>query len=484
MRPADATMFRAQARRLEDAGDVEGALDFALRAFAADPQHAAGKQLAARLIKRGRAPIRVAFAEQVHALLADADVNPRKIERAGWRLLHAAGRIPTYAEAAAHWLEQDDFAQALLCESHVTLIDIERSLTALRRWLLLSDRAVDFPNVVSALVEQAARNSGAWLFDADEVAYLDKCGAHPLRLAYFPERPAPVETPDFASAVTRAVAGQYDHWPYPAWRRATAGRQESFKDAVAALAPDAPQDMPDDARLLIAGCGTGLQAMTWAQRHPALRITAIDISASALAYAESHRPGGLDNLRFERCDLHDAEHLGTFDAIVVTGVLHHLPDPEAGWAALTGLLEPGGVMRVMLYSERARLMVRAHQAQIADLAAQPIDDALLRTVRARLMRGPSSEVTRSPDFFHLGGVHDLLLHRHEDAFDVPRIRRAIEALGLDLLRIRLPAPSAQRYRAEYPADPHFRDFASWTAFERRYPRTFAGMYDFWCRKPE
>lgn len=484
MRPADATMFRTQARRLEDAGDVEGALDFALRAFAADPQHAAGKQLAARLIKRGRAPISVAFAGQVHALLTDADVNPRKIERAGWRLLHAAGRIPTDAEAAAHWLEQDDFAQALLCESHVTLIDIERSLTALRRWLLLSNRAVDFPNVVSALVEQAARNSGAWLFDADEVAYLDKCGAHPLRLTYFPERPAPVETPDFASAVTRAVAGQYDHWPYPAWRRATAGRQESFKDAVAALAPDAPQDMPDDARLLIAGCGTGLQAMTWAQRHPALRITAIDISASALAYAEVHRPNGLNNLRFERCDLHDAGHLGTFDAIVVTGVLHHLPDPEAGWAALTGLLEPGGVMRVMLYSERARLVVRAHQAQIADLAAQPVDDAVLRAVRARLMEGPPSDVTRSPDFFHLGGVYDLLLHRHEDAFDVPRIQRAIEALGLGLLRIRFPAPSKQLYRAEYPADSHFRDFGTWAAFERRYPRTFAGMYDFWCRKPE
>lgn len=484
MPPTDATMFRAQARRLEDAGEIDGAVDFALRAFATDPQHAAGKQLAARLIKRGRSPIGASFAAQVHALLTDPDVNPRKIERAGWRLLHAAGRIPAEAEAAAHWLERDDFARALLSESHVTLIDVERALTALRRWLLLSDRAADFPNAVAALVEQAARNAGAWLFDADEAAYLEKHGAHPLRLAYFPERPAPVDAPDYASPVTRAVAAQYDHWPYPAWRRATAGRHESFRDAVAAIAPDAPQDMPDHARLMIAGCGTGLQAMTWAQRYPALRITAIDISASALAYAEAHRPDGLDNLRFERCDLHDAGHLGMFDAIVVTGVLHHLPDPEAGWAALTDLLEPGGVMRVMLYSERARLMVRAHQAQIADLAAQPVDDAVLRAVRARLMEGPPSDVTRSPDFFHLGGVYDLLLHRHEDAFDVPRIQRAIKTLGLQLLHIRLPGSAKARYRADHPADPHFRDFASWAAFERRNPRTFVGMYDFWCRKPE
>jgi len=436
----------------------------------------------AQAVKRRKTPLPADVAPQLHALLVDPAINPRKIERAGWMLLLAAGRIPTGdPAAAAAWLERDDFALALLAQSHVTVAAVEHVLTGVRRWLLLEGRAADFPRSVDALVLQAAHNAGAWLIDADELAHLEN-DAGPLRMAYLPARPAPADAADYDDPVTRAVARQYDSWPYPAWLRATAGRGESFTRVIGAIAPDAPQDLPEDARLLIAGCGTGLQAVTWAQRFPRLRITAIDISASALDYTAARCPDTLTNLRFERCDLHHAGRLGSFDAIVVTGVLHHLPDPEKGWAALLRLLAPGGVMRVMLYSALARVPVRACQARIADLARLPVDDDLLRAVRARLMAGPPNDVTRSPDFFHLGGVHDLLLHRHEENFDVPRIRRALDGLGLRLLRVRLPHGAAQAYRAAYPLDPCCRDFDSWAAFERAHPRTFAGMYDFWCAR--
>jgi SAM-dependent methyltransferase len=165
-------------------------------------------------------------------------------------------------------------------------------------------------------------------------------------------------------------------------------------------------------------------------------------------------------------------------------VLHHLPDPEAGWAALVRVLRPGGVTRVMVYSKLARLAVRAARAELADLLALPVDDDLLRTARARLRAGPPSWITRSSDFFHLGGLHDLLFHAHEDPFDVPRIRRAIEALELDFLGFQLPTPAdRQRYMAANPDDPLFRDFAAWAALEKRDPTLFTGMYCFWCRKP-
>ncbi len=57
-------------------------------------------------------------------------------------------------------------------------------------------------------------------------------------------------------------------------------------------------------------------------------------------------------------DLHDVAALGRpFDGqILCSGVLHHLPDPERGWAALNAALKPGGVMRIMrVYSKIARL---------------------------------------------------------------------------------------------------------------------------------
>lgn len=435
---------------------------------------------AAHAVMRLRAPLPLDIAPQLHALLIDPAINPRKIERAGWMLLIAASRIPEGPpEAVAHWLERDDFAQALLSQSHVTVERVERVLTGLRRWLLLGGRAAEFPRSVAALVAQAAHNAGAWLIDAEERAYLKRHDGV-LRAAYLPNRPIGLEAPPYEDPVTRAVAAQYDAWPYPAWQRGMAGLGESFTRVIGAIAPDAPQDLAENARILIAGCGTGLQAVNWAQRFPQLRITAIDISAGALGYARARSPSSLTNLHFHQCDLHDAGRFGTFDAIIVTGVLHHLPSPETGWAALTGLLNPGGIMRVMLYSALARLPVRACQARIADLAHLPVDDDLLRSVRARLIEGPPNDVTRSADFFHLGGVHDLLLHRHEEVFDVPRIQRALGALNLRLVRVRLPRREAQRYRAAYPLDPYCRDFRTWAAFERAHPRTFAGMYDFWC----
>ncbi len=94
-------------------------------------------------------------------------------------------------------------------------------------------------------------------------------------------------------------------------------------------------------------------------------------------------------------------------------------------AALVDVLKPGGFLRVMVYSKLARMNVRAARALLGELVDQPVDDDLLRAVRARLIAAPRNPVARSPDFYTLGGVHDLLLHRHEDPFDVPRIRRAI-----------------------------------------------------------
>src|SRR5262249_55742447 len=140
----------------------------------------------------------------------------------------------------------------------------------------------------------------------------------------------------------------------------------------------------------------------------------------------------LRNIEFRQLDLHDAAKLErAFDIVVSSGVLHHLSDPEKGWAALAAVLRPGGLMKVMLYSSAARAGVRAARAAVADLAQAPVTDDLLRQVRRRLIE--TGLFPRSRDFFTLPGVHDLLLHRHEDPFDVPRIARALGQLELDLL---------------------------------------------------
>ena len=44
----------------------------------------------------------------------------------------------------------------------------------------------------------------------------------------------------------------------------------------------------------------------------------------------------------------------TFDFIYSVGVLHHLPDPEAGFRALVPLLKPGGTIMIWVYSSTRR----------------------------------------------------------------------------------------------------------------------------------
>jgi hypothetical protein len=109
---------------------------------------------------------------------------------------------------------------------------------------------------------------------------------------------------------------------------------------------------------------------------------------------------------------------------------------------------------------------------------------LLREARRRLLSAAPATLEGALDFYTLQGLYDLLLHPQEDSFDVPRIGRALGALGLDLLAFDLPSPALRaRYRWDHPGDPAMRDLDAWAALEREQPSLFRSMHRFWCRKP-
>ena len=474
----------------ERAGRPLDALREAWEVLDLDSGDAEAKSLIARILRYypgSAAPERRGGLER---LIADPAVEPSVVARAAWHLLLADGQplaaFESDPEALARWAENDSFAARLLEESPVTVLEAERALTGLRRWLLLSRRWPEFPRLTAALGTQAASNGGAWPIESDERARLRAEPDSAIAPAYFASAPDPHATAGFGDRVTEAVAAQYEEWPYPAWSRITAPRPQCLPKAVEKLDGGRPSGLPVEADLLVAGCGTGREAALWALRFPDARITAIDLSAASLAYARTRcRELGLDRIHFQQLDLHNAADLGTtFDFIACSGVLHHLPDPEAGWEALAGALKPGGVMRIMVYSKIARLKVRAAQRHLKDLQDRPVDSDLLREARRRLIERAPDLLAAWPDFYTLAGVHDLLLHRHEDSFDVPRIVRALDRLGLELLAFHLPTPGHRtRYREEHPDDPVFRDVEAWAALERRDPFLFQGMYNFHCRKP-
>ena len=448
-------------------------LDAATSAWRAAPDDAVARtRLAAQLLRRPDLAD-ASHLPAIAAMIRDPAIDPAQFERAGWVALGPALPDPGDQQAAALWLERHDLAIALIEETQVAEGTAERLLSAVRRWLLLERQAAAFPRLTAAFLRQAAINGGAWPFDKEERAAL--AIAPDFLPAYLPEPPAPTGE-NFTAPVTRAVAAQYGRWPYPVWRRANAVALRTLGETLRSCGPDAPT-LPDRPNILVAGCGTGREAMNIARLTPDATVTAIELSETSLAVARA-RCAGQANLRLLRYDLHAVAELGQrFDYIACSGVLHHLPDPEAGWAALVGALAPGGAMQVALYSRIARLRVTAARMRLSELMREPVSDDLIREARRRLIAEPVPGVTDSRDFFSTAGVHDLLFHVHEDCFDVPRIARAIDTLGLTLLRFGLPTPEdAARYRAMAPHDPLHRDVAAWHGYEIRHPSTFAGMY--------
>jgi 2-polyprenyl-3-methyl-5-hydroxy-6-metoxy-1,4-benzoquinol methylase len=414
-------------------------------------------------------------------LLTDSEIDPDDISSAGWNLLLGDGTIAPQGEpepmAAA--LEADPLALMLLSECTVFVLDAELALTAVRRWLLLSGRWQDYPRLRGGLRAQARRNGGAWPFDADERTALERTPV--MAAAYVRSRIPGAAGGRFADGDIQAMADNYVRWPYPEWSRVTAPEPTTVPAAVEKLDDGRPSDLPVKAEILVAGCGTGREAALLAKRFPEARVTAIDLSETALAYAAEHCAGL--GIEFRMLDLHDAANLEKrFHLIACSGVLHHLPNPEAGWAKLASVLSPRGVMKIMVYSRIARLRVAAAKAHIADLLAKTIDDDLLREIRRRLIKSAPPFVTDFRDFYSLTGVHDLLLNPHEDTFDVPRIVRGLDRTGLELLAFRLPTKADEaRYRRDHPGDPLLRDVQAWGRLEKTQPLLFSSMYEFWCR---
>ncbi|MBX0326944.1 class I SAM-dependent methyltransferase [Oscillochloris sp. ZM17-4] len=97
----------------------------------------------------------------------------------------------------------------------------------------------------------------------------------------------------------------------------------------------------DGRRFLDFGCGTG----EFAGEFPPGRYVGIDLSTTYLRFAGQHRPGSYMASSGEGLALAD----GSFDAALILGVLHHLPDDiaAAAMAELHRALRPGATALVM-----------------------------------------------------------------------------------------------------------------------------------------
>lgn len=197
-----------------------------------------------------------------------------------------------------------------------------------------------------------------------------------------------------------------------------------------------PTEPPRGKReILVAGCGTS-QAARYALMEPDARVTAIDVSTLSLRYTRDlQRKYDLANLDLHQLPLENVKELGrTFDQIVCTGVLHHLPDPDRGLRVLRDVLEPGGALQLMVYAAYGRAGIYMMQEYCRLLRISP-SDTDLRDLGATLETLPAdhpivSVMRRTRDFRNPDALADALLHPLDRAYTVPELYAWLERCGM------------------------------------------------------
>jgi 2-polyprenyl-3-methyl-5-hydroxy-6-metoxy-1,4-benzoquinol methylase len=109
------------------------------------------------------------------------------------------------------------------------------------------------------------------------------------------------------------------------------------------------QYLPTSGRVLDIGCGFGLFSLYYAALAPGRRIHGIDRNARRIRLArQAARRLGLDNVAYEEGDARDLRADGTYAAIYMLDIVHHVPEAsvEPLLRRLCACLSPGGRLLV------------------------------------------------------------------------------------------------------------------------------------------
>ena len=251
----------------------------------------------------------------------------------------------------------------------------------------------------------------------------------------------------------RLVQSQYEAYPYPERnpadekKRLITGSPSNLAE-VNHYAFGGRRDLSQPLSVLVAGGGTGDAALQMAQQMTDAgvpgEVVHLDRSAASQDVArERANVRGLDNIRFVRGSLLDVADIapGPWDYIDCCGVLHHLEDPDAGLAALAGVLAPGGGLGIMVYGALGRTGVYHVQDMMRALApAGASDDKDRVALTKRLVDNlpATAWLNRNGlmrDYKEGGdpGVYDLFLHARDRAYRVPEVLDLVGGARLRLV---------------------------------------------------
>ncbi len=257
------------------------------------------------------------------------------------------------------------------------------------------------------------------------------------------------ETTSRAGDPAGDVRAFYESHPYPAPLANLDRHRELYRNPgrrrAVSLLLWPTKEPARNRKILIAGCGTS-QAVIHAMREPDAHVTGIDISETSLSHTRGlQRKYDLQNLDLHRLAIEDVGEIGqTFDEIVCTGVLHHLPDPDLGLRSLRAVTAEDGALHIMVYAAYGRAGIYMMQEYCRLLGVRAAEDDLRElgaVIGALAEDHPLAAVARrAKDFRQPDALADALLHPVDRAYTVPQLHAWTERCGLSFARWYEQAP--------------------------------------------
>ena len=162
--------------------------------------------------------------------------------------------------------------------------------------------------------------------------------------------------PESPTNVTETVRSFYEQTPFPNYEDGDSIdtlRQRAERGIYATLLE---RQIPDDAMVLEAGCGTG-QFSNYLASRGTRAIFATDITLNSLKLGHEFKERNqLENLAFLQMNLfRPMFREESFDVVISNGVLHHTNNPYLGFKSISKLVKTNGYIIIGLYNKFGRM---------------------------------------------------------------------------------------------------------------------------------
>ena len=292
------------------------------------------------------------------------------------------------------------------------------------------------------------------------------------------------------NAISKKVKKQYEENPYPRWRYDYTYSPVNFLNVLNfEIKPNKiiKSNKFQNPDILIAGCGTG-EHVLMTSNYLNAKILSVDLSLKSLSYAKRKTEElEIKNVEYLHADILELNKLRKkFDVIEASGVLHHMEDPKKGLKILVDLLKSHGFLRLGLYSEIARKhIIEARKFVKKNKFKLTVDD--IRKCRNKMINEKNNDlikkVTKSPSFYTVSTLRDLIFHFKEHRFTLTHISKMLKDFNLIFVGFTDINPlMKKKFSIKFPEDKKFLSLKNWSEFEIENTDTFANMYNFWIRK--